>query len=33
VPIKKTLFSLPKLAVNGLGLSTLSKVDGGKTAE
>jgi len=26
-------FTLPKLAIGGLGLSTLAKVDGGKTAE
>jgi hypothetical protein len=26
-------FALPKLAVGGLGLSTLAKVEGGKTAE
>ena len=26
-------FQLPKLAIGGLGLSTLAKVDGGKTAE
>ena len=26
-------FALPKLAIGGLGLSTLAKVDGGKTAE
>ncbi len=32
IPCRKG-FELPKLAIGGLGLSTLAKVDGGKTAE